>query len=332
MPFLKQHAEEQKLKKQLEPILKHADKGELPTMLASAHSSKGKEIVKKNLAAALGIQMNTPDVSLVPAHKPKQELPTKLVPAHKPKAEIKEAFKSATKEISTITGKPLPTHEEKFAASKTAIKAAKVAGDYLKGNLMSRPPEGKFLDREKGEEGIWAEPELNWEMAEVVGPVKKLISPIFKKFFPKTVKNAEKIADAMPRQKLPKYAAAVNLQRQKIPKDLKLAELRVSEDVVKPKTRWAKIDKESGKILNDPKKLQGVLEKAKQGTSLNPVETDVIRKSNVEGLYKFQADMEAAGSSQEAALIFGKYKDEIFTPTSHAATQPARHLMFIRRK
>ena len=81
-------------------------------------------------------------------------------------------------EISAITGKPMPTTAERFAP-------AKAVGQYIRGNVMGRAPEGKWLDKGniglsqrqtplesprvsgRTEERLYAEPEYNWEMGEV---------------------------------------------------------------------------------------------------------------------------------------------------------------------
>jgi hypothetical protein len=41
--------------------------------------------------------------------------------------------------------------------------------NYLKGNVMGRPPEGQWFNRKQGDEGIYAKPKYNWEMGEVDG-------------------------------------------------------------------------------------------------------------------------------------------------------------------
>ena len=85
---------------------------------------------------------------------------------------------SYLKGISTITGKPESSFDEKVALVRSVYK-------YLRGNVMGRPPEGAWLknrgygipgenpDR-KGEEAIYAEPKYNYEIGELPdnGPFK----------------------------------------------------------------------------------------------------------------------------------------------------------------
>ena len=161
----------------------------------------------------------------------------------------------------------------------------------------------------------------------IVESAGKFVSPIFKATFPKTVKAATKIVEAMPAKKpLPKYAGSVNLQKQDIPVDLKLAELRMAEGLPKKKITWAETDAKSARIMQDPQKIEATFEKWKSGTMLNIVEQDVVRKANVEGLYKFQESMKGVKSLEEANVILEGIKQNRFIPASEIASEQGRML------
>jgi hypothetical protein len=157
----------------------------------------------------------------------------------------------------------------------------------------------------------------------------RYVSPVFRRWFPKATKNVEKVAKSAPNidKDLPKYAGSVNLERQAIPRELKLAEMRAAEGVPKKSVTWAETDAKSAKVIRDPKELAKTLEKAKQKPGeLNLVEEDVIRKANVEGVYQYQQRMMAAKTPAEKQALFHQYRDELFRPASDVASASGRSL------
>jgi hypothetical protein len=160
--------------------------------------------------------------------------------------------------------------------------------------------------------------------------VKAVVSPVFKGMFPKTTKGIAKIVDAMPKksppEKLPKYAGSINLQRQDIPVELKLAELRVSETVPRKKVTWAEVDAKSAEVMNDPAKIRKSLSKIRENKRLTDVDHDVVRKANVEGLYNFQKKMSGAKTAKEAIAIQNAYKEQLFIPVDEFANEAGRIL------
>jgi len=73
---------------------------------------------------------------------------------------------SYLKGISTITGKPESSFDEKVALVRFAY-------NYLKGNIIPRKAEGAWFDRKQGDEGIYAEPNYNMLQGEVTPPALK---------------------------------------------------------------------------------------------------------------------------------------------------------------
>ena len=167
------------------------------------------------------------------------------------------------------------------------------------------------------------------ELTKGVGAVA---SPIFKKMFPKTVKTVKKLAGAMPINKkaptdLPKYAGSVNLQRQDIPLELKLAELRVSDEWGKlPKVTRAQVDAKSAEVMKDPTAIRKSLNKIRNNERLTDVDHDVVRKANVEGLYNFQKKMSAANTVEEVTSLQNAYTEQLFKPASEFANEAGRIL------
>ncbi|MHC4756938.1 MAG: hypothetical protein ACYTBP_17585, partial [Planctomycetota bacterium] len=170
------------------------------------------------------------------------------------------------------------------------------------------------------------------KVVEGVGKIvgKRVVSPIFKKAFPKTTKHAEDVGGAYtPTEipdELPKYAGSVNLQKQIIERDLKLAELRAAEGMGASKKTWAEVDIDSAKIMKDPEKIAEPFEKWKRGKMLDIVEQDVVRKANVEGVYNFRKDVAGARSVEEANAILEKYRQSRFIPASEIASEQGRML------
>jgi hypothetical protein len=162
----------------------------------------------------------------------------------------------------------------------------------------------------------------------IKGVGQRAISPIFRKLFPKTSKGIDDIGEAYTGPKMgdatpdPKYAGSINTEKQLLPIHLKLAEQRVDDMgwfTKSPSVKWTDVDAKSAKILQDPEALGKVFEKNKKGMKLSVVEEDVFRKANIDGVYKFQRDIDAAKTVEEAQQIHQKYVDELFAPTSEIA-------------
>jgi hypothetical protein len=166
------------------------------------------------------------------------------------------------------------------------------------------------------------------------------LSPVFRKVFPKSAKNIDEIADAytpasevVDSSGLPKYAGSINLQRQRIAKDLKLAEIRVADEFTKSKKiNWAEVDAESAKIMQSEKAVAEIFEKRKRGSALSVVDRDVFRKAEIDGLYKFQNAMENATSAEQAIQIQNKFRDELFAPTSEVAREAGQALNIYKKE
>jgi hypothetical protein len=125
---------------------------------------------------------------------------------------------------------------------------------------------------------------------------------------------------------LPKYAGSINLQKQDIPVELKLAELRVSEGLPKKKVTWAETDAKSAEIMKDPEKIRASLNKLKTGQRLTEVDHDVARKANVEAVYNFQKKVSQATSAKEIEAVTEAYRQQAFIPASEFANEAGRVL------
>ena len=192
------------------------------------------------------------------------------------------------------------------------------------------PKTYKFLTTPIGKGGVETVLKETAPIAETV-PEKPVAAPTAEPIpIPAPSEKAPKIAaGAKPEAvggELPKYASSVNLERQAIEKDFKLTELRSAEEFPKKKVTWAETDIKSAEILKSPEEIATVFEKVKKGQALNVVETDVIRKANIEGLYDFQKEMQFAKTSDEANSIFQGYVERTFKPTSEAAGEAGRVL------
>ena len=68
-------------------------------------------------------------------------------------------------EINAITARRQPTFEEK-------VMLAKMIGAHLKRNIIPQKKEGAWFDRNRGDEGIYAEPNYHMLSGEIPGPIK----------------------------------------------------------------------------------------------------------------------------------------------------------------
>jgi hypothetical protein len=171
---------------------------------------------------------------------------------------------------------------------------------------------------------------------------KKAISPVIQKILPKTMEKAKDLGKYYTPKggwfatkgpdDLPKYAGSINLEKQNIPKHLKMAELRANEGVKKTKLTWTEIDKQGNKILENSELIDTIMIKASRDIPLDPIERDVVRKMEVEGLYRFQGAIDSITNVQEAQSVFEAFNEQIFIPSGKSATQAGRGLNVFRKE
>jgi hypothetical protein len=130
---------------------------------------------------------------------------------------------------------------------------------------------------------------------------------------------------------LPKYAGNINLERQNIPSDLKRIEMKAAKETPLKKQTWVETDRLSSKMMEDPKQVDTIIEKAQKGGGLNAVEADVMRKSGAEGVFKFKNDMAQAATQEERDALFNKYQKEVFEPLSIGTGESGRALNIYKK-
>lgn len=130
-----------------------------------------------------------------------------------------------------------------------------------------------------------------------------------------------------PKEKLPKYAGSINLERQAISMSAKEVELQLSKQVPKSRQTWTETQKEAQRIVGDQKKFQALMKRASRGQGVKPQEIDALRQVEVNAIEQLAKISE---SPQREALL-KEFQDGIFLTTSKAATTAGRTLNIHKR-
>jgi len=292
------------------PYLKYVDKSERTEFLKLSQQEQTRELLIENLklVVELAIPKVVEGVGKVVSPVFKRFFPKTV---------------AASKKIVEAT----PIVKDRIEAAAITMKGGRVITGKSHGEAFEKIPlkERPLIDDADAfitESGI---PLTRQQAVEMAGEIHGAESVI-------TEDAAQLVGKTIAEPKLPKYAGSVNLKRQNIPVDLKLAEIRAEDGLKKKTLKWTEVDIQSANILDDTQKTATILEKARKGTALNPLEHDVIRKLNVKELYDFQASMQSAKGSVEAAEIFNSYKESFFIPTSKAARQAGQTLNLYRKE
>lgn len=123
---------------------------------------------------------------------------------------------------------------------------------------------------------------------------------------------------------LPKYAGSINLEKQKIPEDLKQAEADLFSSQKHRVQTWAETDAAALEILKDPIKSSTIMTKAKHGKALTAIE---IRVAKYQGANSIARIKEAAGRTpEEFKATVEKERADILNPASEAFSESGRSL------
>ena len=159
------------------------------------------------------------------------------------------------------------------------------------------------------------------KVSQVEAPVKT--TPVTKETVEKLQSAIDKVETA--ESDLPKYARAINLERQAVPEALKRMELELAELEPKRVQTWDETGELSKQILADYKRTQEVLKKAAEGNALTAAEIDAVRQINVNGLHRLKelVEREAPENVLNEAMNF---YENVFKVVSNASSEAGRAL------
>ena len=124
---------------------------------------------------------------------------------------------------------------------------------------------------------------------------------------------------------LPKYARAINLERQAVPEALKRMELELAELEPKRVQTWDETGELSKQILADYNRIQAVLKKAKEGNALTTAEIDAVRQLSVNGIHRLKEIVDLS-TPENAVKEVENFYHNIWKVTSDASSEAGRAL------
>jgi len=125
-----------------------------------------------------------------------------------------------------------------------------------------------------------------------------------------------------PKEKLPKYAGSINLERQTISKSAKELEVELAKQIPKTRQTWTETEKEARRIIGDQKRFQSLMKRASAGKGVNPQEIDALRQVEANAIER----LAKISGSPEREILLKEFQEGIFIATSRAATTAGRDL------
>ena len=182
----------------------------------------------------------------------------------------------------------------------------------------------------KGKNKDFTTKESMYRVAEPEAPVPPEPAEAPIKTTPVTKETVEKLQSAIDKVEtaesdLPKYARAINLERQAVPEALKRMELELAELEPKRVQTWDETGELSKQILADYNRIQAVLKKAKEGNALTTAEIDAVRQLSVNGIHRLKEIVDLS-TPENAVKEVENFYHNIWKVTSDASSEAGRAL------
>jgi hypothetical protein len=136
----------------------------------------------------------------------------------------------------------------------------------------------------------------------------------------------EDLFKAIPEKDLPKYASSVNLKKQKIPIELKSAEVKMAETFTKKVQGWTESLEKAKEIYKDPKMLKR-LQRLKSGKAFETAEESIaMRQLNADAVDGFHDIVMSIDDPVLLNKYFQSLNNDIFKTVSSASGETGRML------